>query len=1295
MLDGTICFRPAARLAGAAAILMSALLCLYSPCQGAKDVSLDGEWDFAYTVASAAEVPEAPPASSFDAKMPVPGRWDDHLENLRGSRWFGQAKFVPTIGPLSYLSGVGWYRKTLDAPDAWRGRSLVLEIGWAPGITHLWVNGGYVGRYDYGVYTPFSFDVSSLVKPGRPNEITIALDNTRGFAGGWNYYPPAGRASGIFRPVTMKVSGGRGRISDLWMRPGSDLKEVIWNAEISVPEGGAAVPASQIHWDIRSADGRSLLASGTARVPAFSMTHKLTWKKRVASVKPWSDREPNLYRTTVRWVVGDGEWDSTSQRFGLRRWTSVGRKLFLNGLPVYIRGDFGPTTFPNEVSTPTTRPYYEAYFRALKQAGMNEVNFSHKVPPPEMLEVADEMGVFVMGGDETTAFETDREHYKEVWEPIVRNTRRYPSMCLYGFGGEHDYYEGAIEQFQKQYDFIKSLYPECLVVPQQAIRGVDYSFDEKGARELTQKPFPHHAARLAQYTKACDVFGHYSGGAFGYTLFDTPWREMDERFTIYDKPLVVHETYMRGSYLRPGNAARYTGRDIPWMYTKLEDDLKKAGLLSKWPTYFDHSGRLNAIVRKYCQEKARKPDSMIGYELLGLLDQNFQPSYYPCGIADEFMQIKPGESWERLQRYMGENLLLIDYAGDSLNRSFYGGEPFAADLMISLYGPRPVASGTLEWALKDGQKSLSSGTQKIARVPNGAVTTLAKIRLAWPRVQKTTKVNLSVRFSGSGYSISNDWDFWVFRKFEAPDVAAEADEFCHALLSRRYKGVTPMPGALPGKLRIVSKIDEADVAYLEQGGDVVLLGTQPFARIGPFATYPGHSGIAAGNAGAIIREHPILRDLPDEGWGDWHYMPLLRPAACIRLDDVDSVFDPIIEIISSPTEPRKQAALLEKRVGKGRLLVSTSTIDLTNPSCAAFMDGLLAYVTGDVFQPASELTAESLRDLLAPPPARDPANLLGFGDFERPQEISAALDAMGSFETDKTVAHGGKRSLKLVPNSFVDAGTRVRFPKSPRALKLSAWCKADGLEGESGKDFQVYVYLSRPDGSRERFALPLETGTHDWQYTEVTYVPQQDATGASVNIGYSKAMSGTAWLDDVFLGEDKDALSAIAASKREWHNKTAVIEFGKPIYARLDDGPWGQRGSVTISTEGIHKLYTSETEDHSAAPLREIGIDLTPPAIEMKTEPLLTQLGGVYYATPATLFSLTASDDLSGVKSIEIKTDGGEFRPYSAPFQLPVGTHRIECRAVDNAGNEELTIGGAVLSGGKTTAALVVVRQDG
>jgi hypothetical protein len=62
------------------------------------------------------------------------------------------------------------------------------------------------------------------------------------------------------------------------------------------------------------------------------------------------------------------------------------------------------------------------------------------------------------------------------------------------------------------------------------------------------------------------------------------------------------------------------------------------------------------------------------------------------------------------------------------------------------------------------------------------------------------------------------------------------------------------------------------------------------------------------------------------------------------------------------------------------------------------------------------------------------------------------------------------------------------------------------------------------------------------------------------------------------------------------------------------------------------------------------------------------------YVGPTTLFTLTATDDISGVAHIYYKIDLGSYTEYTAPFDLALfknGVHTISYYSVDNDGNEE------------------------
>ena len=83
---------------------------------------------------------------------------------------------VPGIWNITYpdAEGVGFYRKVFTVPSDWQGKVLQLHFGGASYRTEVWLNGIYVGSHE-GAYTPFSFDVTSLVRTGSENQLVVRV----------------------------------------------------------------------------------------------------------------------------------------------------------------------------------------------------------------------------------------------------------------------------------------------------------------------------------------------------------------------------------------------------------------------------------------------------------------------------------------------------------------------------------------------------------------------------------------------------------------------------------------------------------------------------------------------------------------------------------------------------------------------------------------------------------------------------------------------------------------------------------------------------------------------------------------------------------------------------------------------------------------------------------------------------------------------------------------------------------------------------------------------------------------
>jgi hypothetical protein len=75
------------------------------------------------------------------------------------------------------------------------------------------------------------------------------------------------------------------------------------------------------------------------------------------------------------------------------------------------------------------------------------------------------------------------------------------------------------------------------------------------------------------------------------------------------------------------------------------------------------------------------------------------------------------------------------------------------------------------------------------------------------------------------------------------------------------------------------------------------------------------------------------------------------------------------------------------------------------------------------------------------------------------------------------------------------------------------------------------------------------------------------------------------------------------ADGRQWHNKPVTIEFGDKVFYRVDTSVWRQGKRVEISTTGIHRIATKPAADAPKEDIREVGIDLTPPAVVLRAAP--------------------------------------------------------------------------------------------
>ena len=224
---------------------------------------------------------------------------------------------------------------------------------------------------------------------------------------------------------------------------------------------------------------------------------------------------------------------------------------------------------------------------------------------------------------------------------------------------------------------------------------------------------------------------------------------------------------------------------------------------------------------------------------------------------------------------------------------------------------------------------------------SGNLSSLGEIRVPLSTFTQATQLKLTVDAAG----FTNQWDIWVYPKSAPP--------------------------ASPAGLIVTSQLDPATSRSLNDGATVVLLAktanTLPmrflpvFWSLTWFPKQPGTMGILCDPA------HPALADFPNEGHSDFNWHELTQNSQAFILDGQPQTLQPVVQVIDDYHRNHRLAAVIEARVGKGRLLAVSLDLETKldqRPVARQLRHSLLKYAASPAFQPAVTLTTEDLNRLL-------------------------------------------------------------------------------------------------------------------------------------------------------------------------------------------------------------------------------------------------------------------------------------------------------------------------------------------
>ena len=213
--------------------------------------------------------------------------------------------------------------------------------------------------------------------------------------------------------------------------------------DVTVPHG-ADMPGATVHAVIAGVGDTTPLWSGDIGVLAVDSTGTGHLTARVDHLQPrlWSPASPNRYQLTVA-VVGRSADPQATIRFGFRSFETRDGQLFLNGRPIFLRGNaINPPgrTIPDSLDdNPRFAADYVAY---LKRIHVNMIRLSRT--SQAWLDACDSLGMMVYQGLYGTPkgaakgkppekpFAQVVADYHAVLEPLVN----HPSVVIYVLSNE-------------------------------------------------------------------------------------------------------------------------------------------------------------------------------------------------------------------------------------------------------------------------------------------------------------------------------------------------------------------------------------------------------------------------------------------------------------------------------------------------------------------------------------------------------------------------------------------------------------------------------------------------------------------------------------------------------------------------------------------------------------------------------------------------------------------------------------------------------------------------------------------
>ena len=922
----------------------------------AQQISLAGEWRFKID-GDDAGIKEMWFNKKLDDVIKLPGTM---AENRKGdnvtltTKWTGSIYdssffFRPSLAkyrtpdnlkipfwltPAKHYTGVAWYQKEVNIPADWNKKREILYLERSHIQTKVWVDDKEAG-YNNSMVAPHEFDVTKFLSAGK-HTISIRIDNnlkdvnvgpdshsvTDHTQGNWN---------GIVGNISLKAASPI-FINDVQVYP--DIKNKLAKIKVSIVNNTSQTISGKIILSARTFNTKvnqiisqvtssySVKVNDTSNVEiSFPLGNKMVL---------WDEFNPAMYMLAAVATNNEKNIDEKKVQFGMREIKVNGTRLEINGRPIFLRGTVNNCEFPLTGYAPMDVASWERLFKIAKAHGLNHMRFHSWCPPEAAFIAADEFGFYLQPEGPTwpnhgTSLGDGRFIDKFLYEETNRMAKLYgnhPSFCMLSGGNEpagrnHASFLNAFVDYWKAKDNRRvytgasvamswPLYPESDYMIKSGTRGLDWN---------NKRP----------ETK-------------------TDYRSGLEKFGV---PYVTHEMGQWCVFPNFSEIKKYTGVNRARNFELFREDLKDHNMEDMGEKFFIASGKLQALCYKQEIEKSLRTPGLAGFQLLGLQDFPGQGTAL-VGILDPFWDEKPYINAKQWSRFCNSTVPLT-----RIEKFVYtNDETFSPDVELYSFESSPLKNALINWTIKDEKGTLvSKGNFPAKTYPNGNCIPVGKINFSLDKINKATKLTLEITVTNTLFA--NDWDFWVYTK--NPPTNNSNEIYYTDTLDAKAENVLNKGG----------KVFLNAAGKVVKGKEVVQYFTPVFWNTSWFKMRPPHT------LGLVIRnDHPAFNYFPTENYSNMQWWEIANKSQVMNIEDFPKGFKPLVQPIDTWFMNRRLAMIMEAKVGKGKLIISSANLTAdtaSRPAARQLFYSIQQYMLSNKFDPKDAVELSVIKDIFIIP----------------------------------------------------------------------------------------------------------------------------------------------------------------------------------------------------------------------------------------------------------------------------------------------------------------------------------------